>query len=156
MAYRMSQATRVSWLRLFLKVLAVGFLAAFLPWITLILVKAPILASGGALAPLLRFQPYNASYEAMMAAVYVVWAALLWRASHDPARHPLFLDFTIWGSAAHGLVMLVATPVQKGLGMTLVEGLPLLGIAAVLWWLKPDDQPVPGPTPEGAAARGAA
>ena len=52
-------------------------------------------------------------------------------------KHPLFIDFTIWASAAHGLVMLIATPSQKGLFMTAVEGLPLLVMAAVLWRLKP-------------------
>lgn len=145
MTYRMSEAARLPWLRLFLRVLAVGFLAAFIPWITLILVNAPVLAPGSALAPLLRFQPYNASYESMMAAVYLVWAVMLWRASYHPAEHLLFLDFTIWANAAHGLVMLVATPAQKGLGMTFVEGLPLLGIAGALWWLRPDAVPVPAP-----------
>jgi hypothetical protein len=143
MTYRMSEAARLPWLRLFLRVLSVGFLAAFIPWITLILLNAPVLAPGSALTPLARFQPYNANYESMMAAVYVVWAVMLWRASYDPAEHLLFLDFTIWANAAHGLVMLVATPVQKGLGMTFVEGFPLLGIAAVLWWLKPDSASVP-------------
>jgi hypothetical protein len=34
------------------------------------------------------------------------------------------------------LVMLIATPLHKGLLMTIVEGLPLLVIAAVLWWLR--------------------
>jgi hypothetical protein len=33
--------------------------------------------------------------------------------------------------------MLIATPIQKGLVMTIVEGLPLLVIAAMLWWLRP-------------------
>ena len=55
-----NEPARMIWLRILLRVLAVGFLAAFIPWITLILVKAPILAPGGSLAPLLRFQPYNA------------------------------------------------------------------------------------------------
>ena len=108
-----------------------------MPWITLILLNAPILAPGGTFAPLLRFQPYNAYYESMMAAIYIVWAVTLWRASDDPARHRLFIDFTIWGNAAHGLVMLIATPLQKGPVMMLIEGLPLLGIAAVLGWLRP-------------------
>jgi hypothetical protein len=62
---------------------------------------------------------------------------MLWRASGDPGRHFLFIDFTIWAIVAHGLVMLVATPLQKGLVMTVVEGLPLLLIAAVLLWLRP-------------------
>jgi hypothetical protein len=62
---------------------------------------------------------------------------MLWRASGNPASHPLFIDFTIWATAAHALVMLIATPIQKGLVMTVIEGLPLLVIAAVLWWLRP-------------------
>jgi hypothetical protein len=133
----MNDAVRMTWLRVFLKVLSVGFFAAFIPWITLILLKVPALAPGGSLAPLLRFQPYNAHYESMLAAIHIAWAVMLWRASGDPGRHPLFIDFTVWANVAHGLVMLVATPLQKGLVMTVVEGLPLLLIAAVLLWLRP-------------------
>jgi len=133
----MHETLRMRWLRIFLRVLSVGFLAAFIPWITLILLNVPILAPGSRLAPLLRFQPYNPHYESMMAAIYIAWAVMLWRASDKPAKHPLFIDFTIWASVAHGLVMLVATPMQKGLVMTFVEGLPFLVIAAVLWWLRP-------------------
>ena len=134
----MNDALRMAWLRVFLRVLSVGFLSAFISWITLILLNAPILAPGGRLAPLLRFQPYNAHYESMMAAIHIVWAVMLWRASGDPSRHPLFIDFTLWANAAHGVVMLIATPMQKGLVMTVIEGLPLLLIAAVLWWLRPE------------------
>lgn len=133
----MDEALRMTWLRIFLRVLCVGFLAAFIPWITLILLNAPALASGSRLAPLLRFQPYNPHYESMMAAIYIAWAVMLWRASGDPAKHPLFIDFTIWATLAHALVMIVATPMQKGVDMMVVESLPLLVIAAVLWWLRP-------------------
>ena len=73
----------------------------------------------------------------MLTAIHLVWAVMLWRAAADPARHLLFLDFTIWASVAHGLVMLVATPMQKGLVMTFIEGVPLFAIAAVVWWLRP-------------------
>ena len=142
----MNEAARMIWLRLFLKVLAVGFLAAFIPWITLILLNAPILAPGGRLAPLLRFQPYNTHYESMMAAIHIVWAVMLWRASGDPARHLLFIDFTIWANAAHGLVMLIATPMQKGLVMMVIEGVPLFVIAAVLFWLRPGTAAMPRPS----------
>ncbi len=133
----MNETVRMTWLRIFLRVISAGLLAAFIPWITLILLNAPILAPGGRLAPLLRFQPFNASYESMMAAIYIVWAVMLWRASGNPSKHTLFIDFTIWASAAHGLVMLIATPLQKGLVMSVIEGLPLLVIAGVLWWLRP-------------------
>lgn len=87
--------------------------------------------------PLLRFQPYNAHYESMMAGIHVVWAIMLWRASDEPAKHALFIDFTIWANAAHALVMFIATPMQKGFVMTMMEGLPLLLVAATLWWLRP-------------------
>ena len=133
----MNDAVRVSWLRVFLRLLSVGFLTGFIPWITLILLNAPILAPGGRLAPLLRFQPYNVHYESMITAIHIVWAVMLWRAAADPARHGLFIDFTMWANAAHGLVMLIATPMQKGLVMTFVEGVPLFVIAAVLAWLRP-------------------
>jgi hypothetical protein len=139
-------------LRLFLRVLSVGYFAGFVPWITLILLNAPILAPGSVLAPLLRFQPYNAAYESMLTAIHLVWAVMLWRAAGDPERHALFIEFTIWANAAHGLVMLVATPVQKGLVMTLVEGLPLFGIAAVLWWLRPRRSRLERPTDHAGKA----
>lgn len=125
------------WLSAFMKVLAVAYLAAFIPWIALILLGFPTLAPGGSLAPLLRFQPYNAPYESMMAAIHIVWGLMLWRASADPRRHILFIDFTIWANVAHGAVMLVVTPLQKGLVMTLVEGLPILVVAGVLLVLRP-------------------
>jgi hypothetical protein len=128
---------RMRWLRIWLRVLAVGFLVAFIPWITLILLNAPMLAPGGRLAPLLRFPPYNAPYEAMMAAVYIVWAVMLWRAASNPPQHTLFIDFTIWATAAHGVVMVIVTPLHKGVVMTFIESIPLLVIAAVLWWLRP-------------------
>ncbi len=132
----MNATVRTRWLSAFLRLLSVGYLVAFIPWITLILLNAPLLAPGGPLAPLLRFQPYNADYESMMAAIHIVWAVMLWRASSDPARHSLFVDFTMWANAAHGLVMMVVTPMQKGMPMMVVESVPLLGIAGVLWWLR--------------------
>ena len=61
----------------------------------------------------------------MMAAIHIVWAVMLWRASADPAQHALFIEFTIWANIAHGVVMLIATPMQKGLAMTFSEGPPL-------------------------------
>lgn len=133
----MNEATRIHWLRIFLRVLCIGYFAAFIPWITLILLKAPILAPGSTLAPLLRFQPYNLYYETMLTAIHIVWAVMLWRASYNPARHILFIDFTIWANITHGLVMVVVTPMQKGVVMMFIEALPLFGIAVILWWLRP-------------------
>lgn len=140
------ETRRMSWLRAFLRLLSVWYVAVFIAWITLILANSPIVAPGGRLAPMVRFQPYNAPYESMLAAIHIVWGVMLWRASGDPRRHLLFIDFTIWANVAHGLVMLVATPLHKGLIMTLIEGLPILVIAAVLLALRPR-QPDPATTP---------
>ena len=131
------EALRMTRLRILLRLVSVGYLVAFIPWITLILLGAPILAPGGRLASTLRFQPYNADYESMLAAISIVWAVMLWRASYNPAEHSLFIDFTIWATAAHGLVMIIATPIQKGLVMTFIEAIPLFVLAAMLWWLRP-------------------
>ena len=133
----MNENERMRWLGIFLKVLGIGFLVSFIPWITLIILNVPIISEGGLLAPLLRFQPYNVHYESMMAAIHIAWAFILLRASKDPAQHPLFIDFTIWANAAHGAVMVVVTHIQKGLLMTFVEAGPLLLIVTVLWWLRP-------------------
>ncbi|HEY0673239.1 MAG TPA: DUF6632 domain-containing protein [Longimicrobiales bacterium] len=145
----MNENVKVTWLRWFLRMVAAGLLAAFIPWIILILVRAPLLAPGSDLAPLLRFQPYNANYESMLAGIYIVWAVTLWRASANPAEHRLFLDFTMWGSAAHGIVMIIATPLQKGAVMTFVESAPLLAIAAVLLSLRPRRTTLRGDEPSG-------
>lgn len=133
----MNEPARMAWLSIFLRVLSVGFLAAFIPWITLILLNAPILSAGGVFAPWLRFQPYNPHYESMLTVIHLTWAVMLWRASDAPAKHALFIDFTMWANGAHGVLMVIATPMQKGVVMTFIEGVPLLVIAAVLWWLRP-------------------
>lgn len=62
---------------------------------------------------------------------------MLRSAAGDPERLALVIELTVWANAAHGLVMLIATPLQKGLVMTSVESLPLFGIALVLWQLQP-------------------
>lgn len=147
----MNKTMRMTWLRVVLRVLSIGFLTAFIPWIVLILLDAPALAPGGSLAPILRFQPYNASYESMLTAIHIAWAVTLWRASEDPAKHTLFIDFTILATAAHGFVMLIATPIQKGLVMWAIEGLPLLVIAGTVWYLRP--RPDSGALSEQPATR---
>lgn len=80
-------------------------------------VKAPVLAPGGRLAPVLSGFSLVA-YESMIAAIDVVWALIVLRGAGDPARHSIFVEFTIRATAAHALVMLIATPMRKGLIMT--------------------------------------
>ena len=85
----LNETVRMGWLSIFLRVLSVGFLVAFIPWITLILLNAPILAPGGVLAPWLRFQPYNPHYESMLTVLHLTWAVMLWRASDRSVRESL-------------------------------------------------------------------
>lgn len=133
----MDENERMQRLSVVLKLISIGFLLAFIPWITLIVTKSPLIAPGSPLASALRFQPFNPSYESMLASIHVVWAIMLWRASGNPPEHMLLIDFTIWANAAHAGVMIVATPLQKPPLMAVVEGLPLLLIAVILWWLRP-------------------
>ncbi len=125
---------RLSWV---LRLTAIGFILGFVPWIILILLEAPVMQPGSPLATMLRYEPFNHSYEGMLAAIHIVWAVMLWRASRNPSGHTSLIDFTIWASLAHASFMLVDTPFQKGWPMTAAEVLPLLLIAAALAWLRP-------------------
>jgi hypothetical protein len=49
--------------------------------------------------------------------------------------------------------MLIATPAQKGVVMTIVEGVPLFVLAAVLWWLRPQRAAASAVFPEYTAVR---
>lgn len=40
----MHETVKLTWLRIFLRLVADGMLAAFIPWIAIILLKAPLLA----------------------------------------------------------------------------------------------------------------
>lgn len=133
----MNERTRTAWLGWALRLTAIAFILGFVPWITLILLGAPVMEPGSQLAPMLRYEPFNHSYEGMLAVIHIVWAVMLWRASRDPSGHASLIDFTIWASLAHAAYMLVDTPSQKGWPMTVVEVLPLLLIAAALIWLRP-------------------
>lgn len=133
----MDEHVRSQRLSMVLKLTSIAFLLVFVPWITLILLNAPVMAPGSPLAPLLRYEPYNHSNEGMLAVIHIVWAIMLWRASRNPSEHRSLIDFTIWASAAHAAFMAVDTPFQKGPLMTVVEVLPLLLIAVTLAWLRP-------------------
>lgn len=76
--------------------------------------------------------------EQMMAAIYVVWGVFLWRAASDSSSHPLFIEFSIAGNAAHFAMMLVQAIAMRGEhshlhGDVLLWGLLVL-LLALPWW----------------------
>lgn len=136
----MSEEVRMKRLSTALRAIAILFIAAFSGFYLLVLLDSPITAEGELLAKLLRWKPYNAAYEGMLTAIYVVWGIMLWRASGHPREHRSLIDFTIWGSLAHTAVMFVGALVLEGELIHAVSDVVLLGgVAGVLLWLRPRD-----------------
>ncbi|EJP65375.1 hypothetical protein BB8028_0007g00800 [Beauveria bassiana] len=103
-------ATRDSlepWLKSVTILFGSSMLVFFLPILVLVPLRVPI---PPVLESLLRWGPGGAEqYEEMIAIIYIVWGVFLLRASADPLRHALFLDFTACANVAHiGLMTLMA------------------------------------------------
>ncbi|KAF1732757.1 hypothetical protein MY5147_001653 [Beauveria neobassiana] len=103
-------ATRDSlepWLKSVTILFGSSMLVFFLPILVLVPLRVPI---PPVLESLLRWGPGGAEqYEEMIAIIYIVWGVFLLRASADPFRHALFLDFTACANVAHiGLMTLMA------------------------------------------------
>ena len=110
----------------------------FVPWIILIAMNSPLMGEGSFIASIFRYQPFNKPYEAMIASIYIAWAIILWKASKNPDKHVAFIDFTILGNLFHGIFMIIVTSVYKGEPLlVVVESLPWILIAGVLFWLRP-------------------
>jgi hypothetical protein len=137
----MNEETRLRRLTTAMRVIAIVFFLGFSVFLILVVFGSAIIAQGTFLAVLLRWKPYNVAYEGMIAAIYVVWGIFLWRASENPQKNGLFIDFTIWANLAHALEMLVAATLMKGELMHVVGDVLFLAIiAAVLLWLRPRPQ----------------
>lgn len=51
--------------------------------------------------------PASSHYFMMIVGMYATLGVLLLRASRDPMAHRSLIDFTIWSSVVHGLIMAV-------------------------------------------------
>ena len=76
--------------------------------------------------------------EVMISAIYIVWGIFLWTAAKEPAKHRVFLDFTVVANAAHFGVMAVQAILMEGerthlVGDVLVGWVLLIAFAAA--WL---------------------
>lgn len=75
--------------------------------------------------------PTASNYFAMIMGVYATLGVFLMRASFDPSRHRSLIDFTIWSSVVHALIM--AAQSHGGQEGHLLGDVPaLLIVAAVL------------------------
>ena len=74
---------------------------------------------------------YRWDYEAMYAAINLVWGIFAWKASRQPQKNLLFTDFTIWANIVHPLVMTLVGVFRRGefyhlLGDSLLLFIPAL------------------------------
>jgi hypothetical protein len=107
-------------LTVFLRVYGVVMVVLFTFLFIAFMVEAPILAeNGGSLNWLIwndvRFGHDHAHVPPMLFVIFVVWGVFLLRAARNPRAYSSFLDFTIWASVAHGLLMIgqVATELER-------------------------------------------
>jgi hypothetical protein len=77
--------------------------------------------------------PHASQYFMMIVGIYATLGVFLLRASRDPAAHQSLIDFTIWSSVVHALVMAVQSYGPGAhMGHMLGDVPALLLVAAVL------------------------
>jgi hypothetical protein len=79
-------------------------------------------------------------YLQMICGIYVVLGVFLIAAARDPSQHASLISFTIWSSLVHAGIM-AAQAIHDGheLGHLAGDVPALILVAAVLWFLKPDE-----------------
>lgn len=79
--------------------------------------------------------PYSSQYYMMIVGIYATLGVFLIVAARDPAAHGSLIQFTIWSSVVHAVIMAFQAfdePMHQG---HLLGDVPaLLLVAAVLWW----------------------
>lgn len=76
-------------------------------------------------------------FEAMIASIYLIWGIYLWKASQEPKKHLLFINFTIWANILHGATMIILGYLREGeFYHLLIDGLVLLVPSAILYYIR--------------------
>ena len=84
------------------------------------------------------WEPRQPEYEQMIMGVYATLGVFLIIAAKDPLAHRSLINFTIWSSAVHALIMLAQALVDKAETTHLLGDVPaLILVAIVLWVLMP-------------------
>jgi len=77
-------------------------------------------------------------YLQMIIGMYFVLGIMLIMASRNPSEHKSLINYTIWSSVAHGLIMGVqAVGDDMEYGHLIADVPALLLVAVVLWYLSP-------------------
>ena len=121
----MSEANRLRYLKLALRVFAAVFVLGVYPLTVL-------WPSGWA------WHPGQSEYLQMIIAIYATLGIFLLLASSNPEQHLSLISFTIWSSVAHGATMAVQSFANTQHVGHLYGDVPaLFVVAAVLAWLSP-------------------
>ncbi len=72
-----------------------------------LMLNASFVQEGHWLGDILMRHPYRWDFETMLASIYIPWGIFLWKASKEPEKHELLINFTIYANLLHGLVMLI-------------------------------------------------
>lgn len=121
----MTEADRLKYLKLALRIFAVVFVFGFYP-------LTVIWPSGWA------WHVGHSEYLQMIVAIYATLGVFVWLASRDPERHRSIISFTIWSSIVHGGTMALQSITNGQHFGHLYGDVPALFIvAAILGWLSP-------------------
>lgn len=121
----MTEADRLKYLKLALRIFAVVFVFGFYP-------LTVIWPSGWS------WHVGQSEYLQMIVAIYATLGVFVWLSSRDPERHISIISFTIWSSIVHGGTMALQSITNAHHIGHLYGDVPALFIvAAVLGWLSP-------------------
>ena len=122
----MTEANRIYWLRIALRVVGLIFLFGIWP-LTLIWPSGWAWHAEG-----------RSEYLEMILGVYATLGVFLLRASRNPMAHQSLIWFTVWSSLVHGAIMAIQSITNvRHLGHLWGDVLALLVVAAVLAALMP-------------------
>lgn len=79
--------------------------------------------------------PPHYEYEQMIMGVYATLGVFLIIASKNPLSHRSLIQFTIWSSLVHGIIMLIQAIVDGTERGHLIGDVPAILVVAVVLWL---------------------
>jgi hypothetical protein len=100
---------RQTWLRLVIRLTAIGYLLFFVPDLAFAITRRTnaLFDWGGS-------GPNDQAIAVMFATVYIVWALFLFASARAPLANRLFLDFNLTANSAHFAVMLAMAVAISG------------------------------------------
>ena len=81
------------------------------------------------------WEPRQPEYEQMIMGMYAVLGIFLIIAAKNPSEHKSLIQFTIWSSAAHAVIMLVQGLNDKSESANLMGDVPALFLVAIVLWV---------------------